>query len=84
MSECILSNQQLENATRLIKIAIEHFPMPKSFSKEDEEKFIDSLLKSLDELKRNTIELDEIKEKQFWEKLKSDPDWNSCMYHMDD
>lgn len=58
--------------------------MPKSFSKEDEEKFIDSLLKSLDELKRNTIELDEIKEKQFWEKLKSDPDWNSCMYHMDD
>lgn len=66
-----------------MKIAIEHFPMPKSFSKEDEEKLIDSLLKSLDELKRNTIELKEIEEKQFWERLRNDPDWNSCMYHID-
>lgn len=67
-----------------MKIAIEHFPMPKSFSKEDEEKLIDSLLKSLDELKRNTIELKGIEEKQFWGRLRNDPDWNSCMYHIDD
>ena len=84
MSEYILSSQELENATRLMKIAIEHFPIPKYLSKEDEERLIDNLLKSLDELKRDSIELKEIKEKQFWDKLRSDPNQNICMYHMDD
>ena len=47
MSECILSNKRLENATKLMKIAIENFPFPKTYTKEDQEKLIDSLLKSL-------------------------------------
>lgn len=35
MSECILSNKELENATKLMKIAIEHFPIPKTYTKEE-------------------------------------------------
>lgn len=57
MNECILFNKELENATKLIKIAIENFPIPKSYTKEDEEKLISSMLKSLDELKQNSNQL---------------------------
>ena len=62
MSECILSNKELENATKLMKIAIEHFPIPKTYTKEEQEKLIDSLLKSLNRLKEDSNELDKIRE----------------------
>ena len=65
MSECILSNKELENVTKLMKIAIEHFPIPKTYTKEEQEKLIDSLLKSLDRLKENFNELDKIRENQY-------------------
>ena len=65
MSECILSNKELENATKLMKIAIEHFPIPKTYTKQEQEKLIDSLLKSLNKLKENSNELDKIRENQY-------------------
>lgn len=65
MSECILSNKELENATKLMKIAIEHFPIPKTYTKEEQEKLIDSLLKSLNRLKEDSNELDKIRENQY-------------------
>lgn len=68
MNECILSNKELENATKLMKIAIEHFSTSKPYTKEDEEKLIDSLLKSLDRLKQNVNE-PEILKKRFNEEL---------------
>lgn len=68
MNECILSDKELENATKLMKIAIEHFSISKPYTKEDEEKLIDSLLKSLDRLKQNVNE-SEILKKQFNEEL---------------
>ena len=65
MSECILSNKRLENATKLMKIAIENFPFPKTYTKEDQEKLIDSLLKSLNRLKEDSNELNKIREDQY-------------------
>lgn len=69
MSECILSNKELENATKLMKIAIEHFPIPKTYTKEEQEKLIDSLLKSLNRLKEDSNELDKIRENQYGEEI---------------
>lgn len=69
MSECILSNKELENATKLMKIAIEHFPIPKTYTKEEQEKLIDSLLKSLNKLKEDCNELDKIRKNQFRKEL---------------
>lgn len=69
MSECILSNKELENATKLMKIAIEHFPPPKTYTKEEQEKLIDSLLKSLNRLKEDSNELDKIRKNQFKKEL---------------
>lgn len=69
MSEYILSNQQLENATKLMKIAIEHFPLPKTYTKEEQDRLIDSLLKSLNKLKENCNELDKIRKNQFRKEL---------------
>ena len=51
MSEYILSNKELENATKLMEIAIENLPLPKTYTKEEQDKLIDSLLKSLNRLK---------------------------------
>lgn len=68
MSECILSDKESENATKLMKIAIEHFSLSKPYTKEEQEKLIDSLLKSLDRLKQNINE-PEILEKRFNEEL---------------
>lgn len=68
MSEYILSDRELENATKLMKIAIEHFPLSKPYTKEEQEKLIDSLLKSLDRLKQNINE-PEILKKRFNEEL---------------
>lgn len=65
MSECILSNKELENATKLMKITIEHFPIPRTYTKEEQEKLIDSLLKSLNRLKEDSNELDKIRENQY-------------------
>lgn len=65
MSECILSNKHLENATKLMKIAIEHFPVPKTYTEEERKKLIDSLLKSLSRLKEDSNELYKIRENQF-------------------
>jgi hypothetical protein len=69
MSECILSNKELENATKLMKIAIEHFPIPKMYTKEEQEKLIDSLSKSLNRLKEDSNELDKIRENQYGEEI---------------
>lgn len=64
MSECILSDKELENATKLMKIAIEHFPFSKIYPKKEQKKLIDSLLKSLNRLKEDSHELYKIKENQ--------------------
>ena len=69
MSECILSNKELENVIKLMKIAIEHFPIPKTYTKEEQEKLIDSLLKSLNRLKEDCNELDKIRKNQFKQEL---------------
>ena len=63
MSEYILSNKELENATKLMEIAIENFSLPKTYTKEEQDKLIDSLLKSLNKLKEDCNELDKIREK---------------------
>lgn len=65
MSECILSNKELENATKLMEIAIENLPLPKTYTKEEQDKLIDSLLKSLNRLKEDSNELDKIRENQY-------------------
>lgn len=69
MSEYILSNKELENATKLMEIAIENFPLPKTYTKEEQDKLIDSLLKSLNKLKEDCNELDKIKKNQFRKEL---------------
>ena len=69
MSECILPNKELENATKLMKIAIENLPLPKTYTKEEQDKLIDSLLKSLDRLKEDCNELDKIRKNQFRKEL---------------
>ena len=69
MSEYILSNKELENATKLMKIAIERFPFPKTYTKEEQDRLIDSLLKSLNKLKEDCNELDKIRENQFRKEL---------------
>lgn len=69
MSECILSNKELENATKLMKIAIEHFPFPKTYTEEEQEKLIDSLLKSLNTLKEDSNDLCKIREDKYKKEL---------------
>ena len=69
MSEYILSNKELENATKLMEIAIENLPLPKTYTKEEQDKLIDSLLKSLNRLKEDCNELDKIKKNQFRKEL---------------
>lgn len=69
MSEYILSNKELENATKLIEIAIENLPLPKTYTKEEQDKLIDSLLKSLNRLKEDCNELDKIRKNQFRKEL---------------
>ena len=69
MSECILPNKELENATKLIEIAIENLPLPKTYTKEEQDKLIDSLLKSLNRLKEDCNELDKIRKNQFRKEL---------------
>ena len=69
MSEYILSNKELENATKLMKIAIEHFPFPKTYTKEEQDRLIDSLLKSLNKLKEDCNELDKIRKNKFRKEL---------------
>lgn len=69
MSEYILSNKELENATKLMEIAIENFPIPKTYTKEEQDKLIDSLLKSLNKLKEDCNELDKIRKNQFRKEL---------------
>lgn len=69
MSEYILSNKELENATKLMKIAIENLPLPKTYTKEEQDKLIDSLLKSLNRLKEDCNELDKIRKNQFRKEL---------------
>ena len=65
MSECILPNKELENATKLMEIAIKNFPLPKTYTKEEQDRLIDSLLKSLNRLKEDFNELDKIRENQY-------------------
>lgn len=65
MSEYILSDRELENATKLMKIAIEQFSLPKTYTKKEQEELIDSLLKSLNRLKEDS----KIRENQFKEEL---------------
>ena len=76
MSEYILSNKELENATKLMEIAIENLPLPKIYTKEEQDKLIDSLLKSLNRLKEDSNELCKIREeqhkKELWELIKDD------------
>ena len=48
-----------------MKIVIENFPFPKTYTKEDQEKLIDSLLKSLNRLKEDSNELNKIREDQY-------------------
>jgi len=48
-----------------MKIAIEHFLIPKTYTKEKQEKLIDSLLKSLNRLKEDSNGLDKIRENQY-------------------
>ena len=69
MSECILSNKELENATKLMEIAIENLPLSKTYTKEEQDKLIDSLLKSLNRLKEDCNELDKIRKNQFRKEL---------------
>ena len=69
MSEYILSNKELENATKLMEIAIENLPLPKTYTKEEQDKLIDSLLKSLNRLKEDCNELDKIRKNQFRKEL---------------
>lgn len=69
MSEYILSNKELENATKLMEIAIENFPLPKTYTKEEQDRLIDSLLKSLNKLKEDCNELDKIRKNQFRKEL---------------
>lgn len=69
MSEYILSNKELENATKLMEIAIENLPLPKTYTKEEQDKLIDSLLKSLDRIKEDCNELDKIRKNQFRKEL---------------
>ena len=69
MSEYILSNKELENATKLMEIAIENLPLPKTYTKEEQDKLIDSLLKSLNKLKEDCNELDKIRKNQFRKEL---------------
>ena len=69
MSECILPNKELENATKLMEIAIKNFPLPKTYTKEEQDRLIDSLLKSLHKLKQNCIELDKNRKNQFQKDL---------------
>ena len=69
MSECILPNKELENATKLMEIAIENFPLPKTYTKEEQDKLIDSLLKSLNRLKEDCNKLDKIRKNQFRKEL---------------
>lgn len=69
MSEYILSNKELENATKLMEIAIENFPLPKTYTKEEQDKLIDSLLKSLNRLKEDCNKLDKIRKNQFRKEL---------------
>lgn len=76
MSKCILSDKKLENATKLMKMAIEHFPFPKTYTEEEQKKLIDSLLNSLNRLKEDSNELCKIREdqhkKELWELIKDD------------
>ena len=69
MSEYILSNKELENATKLMEIAIENLPLPKTYIKEEQDKLIDSLLKSLNRLKEDCNKLDKIRKNQFRKEL---------------
>ena len=69
MSECILPNKELENTTKLMEIAIENLPLPKTYTKEEQDKLIDSLLKSLNRLKEDCNELDKIRKNQFRKEL---------------
>ena len=69
MSEYILSNKELENATKLMEIAIENLSLPKTYTKEEQDKLIDSLLKSLNRLKEDCNELDKIRKNQFRKEL---------------
>ena len=69
MSEYILSNKELENATKLMEIAIENLPLPKTYTKEEQDRLIDSLLKSLNRLKEDCNELDKIRKNQFRKEL---------------
>ena len=69
MSEYILSNKELENATKSMEIAIENLPLPKTYTKEEQDKLIDSLLKSLNRLKEDCNELDKIRKNQFRKEL---------------
>ena len=69
MSECILPNKEVENATKLMEIAIKNFPLPKTYTKEEQDRLIDSLLKSLNKLKENCNELDKIRKNQFRKEL---------------
>lgn len=69
MSECILPNKELENATKLMEIAIKNFSLPKTCTKEEQDRLIDSLLKSLNKLKENCNELDKIRKNQFRKEL---------------
>ena len=52
-----------------MEIAIENFPLPKTYTKEEQDKLIDSLLKSLNKLKEDCNELDKIKKNQFRKEL---------------
>ena len=69
MSEYILSNKELENTIKLMEIAIGNFPLPKTYTKEEQDKLIDSLLKSLNKLKEDCNELDKIRKNQFRKEL---------------
>ena len=69
MSECILPNKELENATKLMEIAIKNFPLPKTYTKEEQDRLIDSLLKSLNRLKEDCNKLDKIRKDQFRKEL---------------
>ena len=69
MSEYILSNKELENATKLMEIAIKNLPLPKTYTKEEQDKLIDSLLKSLNRLKEDCNKLDKIRKNQFRKEL---------------
>lgn len=69
MSGYILSDKELENATKLMKIAMEQFPSPETYTKKEQEKLIDSFLKSLNTLKEDSNELHKIKENQFEKEL---------------